>query len=78
MNRRSSKNDDHIEMIDMGVKANRYSENTIDYSWYLEYRGLEVTLNTMKSSGINIDNFSVHPEHLDFNTSFKNEHHTER
>lgn len=78
MNRRSSKNNNHIEMIDMGVKANRYSKNTIDNSWYLDSRGLEVTPNTMKSSWVKINNLFVHPEHLDFNTSLKNENPTER
>ena len=78
MNRRSSKNNNHIEMVDLSSQANRYSKNTIDNSWYLDSRGLEVTPNTMKSSGVKIDNFSVHPEYLDFNTSLKNENPTER
>ena len=65
-------------MIDLSSQANIYSKNTIDNSYYLESRGLEVTTNTMKSSGVQIDNFSVHPEHMDFKTSLKNENPTER
>ena len=78
MNRRSSIKDDHIEMVDMSYQARKYSQQTIDNSYYLESKGLEITPNLIKSSGIKIDNLSVPSVHLDFNTSLKNEQNKER
>ena len=78
MNRRSTKNDGHVEMVDMSGRANRYSENTIENSYYLEGRGLEMTPSIMKSNGIKNENFSAPPTHLDFNTNLKSERNTER
>lgn len=74
MNRRSSNCDDHIEMVDMSVHATRYSAKAPDKSYYLDSKGLEITPDLVKATATRINNLSIHPIHLNFNTSLKNEH----
>jgi hypothetical protein len=74
MRRRSSNIGDHIEMVDMSYAATRYSAKTTDESYYLDSKGLEITPDLVKASATRINNLELHPIHLKFNTSLKNEH----